>query len=248
MRTTPFTKEKENLYSTVLKNVPAFLQEPYMPPRDQTRSWILAYYPPSGYVSPEVIKGIYDESMSSMKVDGEVQRAATAAMGNATTPEQKLERLFEFCRSNIKNVNDDASELAYNDRSKLKENKSPSDTLKRGMGTGTDINRLFGALVTAAGFVARVAYVADRSDIFYKPESDNLFLNFYFMRSTNIGVQVGNEWQFFDPATTHVPYGMLRWQEEGRTAMMFDPYYVLYRQTPLSPPEKSLAKRTAKLL
>ncbi len=100
-------------------------------------------------------------------------------------------------------------------------------------------------LATAAGFVARVAYVADRSDIFYKPGND-LFINLYFMRASNIGVQVGNEWRFFDPASKYIPYGMLRWQEEGMSTMMFDPYQVFYRETPISQPEKSIGKRTAK--
>src|ERR1044072_658192 len=86
MKETPFTKEKDNLYSTVLKNVPAFHEEPYMPPEDQVRSWILAFYGPPFIISPEAMKSIYEETMSGMKVDGEVQRAAAAATGAPGTP------------------------------------------------------------------------------------------------------------------------------------------------------------------
>jgi hypothetical protein len=44
-------------------------------------------------------------------VGDEVKQAAATAIGDATTPEQKIEKLFEFCRSKIKNINDDASGL-----------------------------------------------------------------------------------------------------------------------------------------
>jgi len=246
MRNAPSSKGKNDSYNTTMTNVLAFREEPYMPPEDQLRSWMLAYSPPPFSIDPESIKKVYEAEQSAMKVDGEVRRAAAAAIGDASRPEQKLQRLYDFCRSKIKNVEDDTSGLSYDDRSGLKQNKSASDTLKRGLGTGDEINVLFGALVTAAGFVARIARVADRSDFFYKPDPNDIVLNLYFMRSSSVGVLLGNEWRFFDPASTYVPFGMLRWQEEGRSAMMLDPFQIFYRETQLSPPEKTLTKRVGK--
>ena len=40
----PFQKEKDGYSSTTLKNVPAFREEPHMPPEDQVRTWLLVYY------------------------------------------------------------------------------------------------------------------------------------------------------------------------------------------------------------
>jgi hypothetical protein len=244
----PFIKEKDGFYSTGMNNVPAFHEEPRMPPKDQVRTWMLVYYsydkpsPPAEYW-PKLGKDLYEASKSSLKVSDDIRKAATEAIGDATAPEEKLRRLFDFCRAKIKNVNDDASGLTAADLLKLKTNESPSDTLKRAIGTGHDINYLFGALASAAGFDARIARLADRSDTFF----DVSFTSRYFLKAYNIAVKVGTEWKFFDPASMYVPFGMLRWQEEGMPALICDAKEGGFVKTPISPAEKSLQKRTATL-
>ncbi len=244
----PFVKDKGGFYSTSLTNVPAFREEPRMPPEDSVRPWMLIYYSRDRQLVGEKFwkelgKENYDNNKSRMKVTDEVKQATVIAIGDATEPEQKIQRLFEFCRSKIKNVNDDASGLTSEERSKLKENKGPADTLKRGMGTGFDIDLLFAALAMAAGFDARVVSLADRSDIFF----DKSFADDYFMGAYDIAVRVGEEWRFYDPASTYVPYGMLRWQEENQEALLSDPKEPVWVKTPLSSHQKSKQKRVAKL-
>lgn len=245
----PFQKEKDGYASTSLKNVPAFHEEPHMPPEDQVRTWLLVYYlidqeslPPEKFW-PKYGREQFDSYKSKVKVNDEVRKAAATIIGDAATPEQKLERLYDFCRLKIKNVNDDASGMTADDRAKLKANASPADTLKRGMGDGEDIDYLFAALATAAGFDAHVTRIGDRSDIFF----DSTFADNYLLVSYNIAVKLGNEWRFFDPASTYVPFGMLRWQEEGQQALVCDAKEPMFVKTPLSPPEKSRMKRTATL-
>jgi hypothetical protein len=58
---------------------------------------------------------------------------------------------------------------------------------------------------------------------------------------------VGEEWRIYDPASTYVPYGMLRWQVEGEDALLSDPVEPAWIRTPLSPPDKSKQKRIARL-
>lgn len=245
---TPFQKEKDNFYSTTMTNVPAFREEPNMPPEYQVRPWMLVYYSREHKLDPDKFwkeygKKIYNDYKLSMKVTDEVKKAADEAVGDAAEPEAKLRRLFEFCRAKIKNVNDDASSLTPEERQKWKPNKSPADTLKRGMGTGFDIDLLFAAMANAAGFDARVARLADRSDVFFDPA----FPDDYFINSYDIAVKVGDQWRFYDPASTYVPFGMLRWQEEGTDALVSDANEGFFVKTPLSGPEKSAERRTAKL-
>lgn len=245
---TPFVKEKNGFYSTSMTNVPAFREEPRMPPEDSVRPWMLVYYSEDRQLTSDKFwkqlgKENFEKNKSRMKVSDEVKQAAAAAIGDATEPEKKIERLFEFCRSKIKNVNDDASGLTTEERSKLKENKTPSDTLKRGMGTGFDIDMLFAAMAIAAGFDARVVNLADRSDVFF----DKSFPDEYFVGAYDIAVRIGDTWRFYDPASTYVPFGMLRWQEENQEALLSDPKEPVWVTTPLSPPEKSRQKRVAKL-
>jgi Domain of Unknown Function with PDB structure (DUF3857) len=244
----PFQKEKDGFSSTTLTNVPAFREEPNMPPEDQVRTWLLVYYTLDQPQSPDKYwpkfgREQYDAYKAKLKVNDDVKKAAATIIGDAATPEQKLERLFDFCRTKIKNISDDASGLTAADRAKLKANETPADTLKRAMGKSTDIDYLFAALATAAGFEARMARVGDRGDTFFDPS----FADDYQLQSYDIAIKVGNDWRFFDPGSTYVPFGMLRWQEEGQQALVCDSKESTFVHTPLSPPEKSLEKRSAQL-
>ncbi|HKR59106.1 MAG TPA: DUF3857 domain-containing protein, partial [Pyrinomonadaceae bacterium] len=247
--TTPFEKEKDGYYSVTMSNVPAFREEPRMPPEDSVRPWMLVYYSEETNLQGDAFwtsygKKIYESYKSRMKPNDEVKQAIPAIIGEAGTPEAKLERLFEFCRSKIRNINDDASGLTTEQREKLKESKSPAETLKRGMGTGRDIDLLFASMAIAAGFEARVVNLADRSDIFL----DRGFADEYFIQAYDIAVKVGDDWRFYDPASTYVPHGMLRWQEEGQEALLSDPKQPTWIHTPMSPPTASKVKRTADLI
>jgi len=247
---THWAKEKNGFYSTTMTNMPAVHEESRMPPEDQVKTWMLVYYQvgPAENPDPEkywmdVAKGYYDRTKSLIKPNDEVKQMAASLTADAKSDDEKLQRLFEFCRTKIKNVNNDASGLTSEERAKVKENKSPSDTLKRGTGSGADIDMLFAALANASGFDARIVLAPDRGDMFF----DKGLANGYFIGPQNIAVNAGGKWQFFNPGFNYVPYGMLRWQEEGEPSLITDPKQPVWVMTPMSPPEKSLVKRIAKL-
>src|SRR5438046_5145827 len=138
-----------------------------------------------------------------MKVNDDVKSTVTNIIGNATSPEEKLERIYDYCRTRIKNISDDASGLSSDEKSKLKENKTPADTLKNGRGTGIDIDDLFAALAKAAGFDARLALSGNRDDMFF----DRALAHSTFLHSAFIAVHVGETWQFFSPAEMYLSFG-----------------------------------------
>lgn len=243
-----FVKEKDGFYSTSMTNLPALHEEPHMPPEKQLKIWMLIYYTKDDKLDAdkywdELGKRVYEKTKSLLKVNDEVRQAATTATADAKTDDEKIQRLFEFCRTKIKNVSDDASAMTSEERKKLKENKTPGDTLKRGMGTGGDIDLLFAALVTAAGFDARIVMAPNRGQLFFDKSTPNA----YFLEPSNIAVRVADNWKFYNPGYNYVPFGMLRWQEEGEQALITDPKQPVWINTPLSEPEKSLIKRRAKL-
>lgn len=245
---TPFVKEKDGSYSTTMSNVPAFREEPRMPPEYAVRPWMLVYYTEDKKFTPDQFwrdysKRIHEGTKSQMKANDEVKKAAAEAVGDAAGPDQKLERLFNYVRAQVKRVHDDASGLTPEQLKKVKENKSPADTLKRGLGTDFDVLTLFGALAAASGFEVRFACTSDRQDNFFDPQ----FADDYFIRPTSIAVRVGEAWRFFDPASTYVPFGMLRWQEEGQPTLIADAKETIWVISPISAPERSLERRTAKL-
>jgi len=247
-KSTPFTKAKDGFYSTSMTNVPAVHAESRMPPEDQVKAWMLIYYAKDHKLVPEKYwfeygKRVYEATKSLLKVNDDIRQAAATITADAKTPEEKISRLFDFCREKIKNVSDDASGMTAEQRRKLKENKSPADTLKRGVGDGADIDLLFAALASAAGFDARIVLAPDRGDLFFDKE----IANSYFLEPSNIAVRVGDNWKFFNPGFNYVPMGMLRWQEEGEQALITDPKQPVWIDTPLSAPDKSRVKRIAKL-
>lgn len=239
-------ENRKGFHNLTMRDVPAFRTEPYMPPENELRSWVLIHYT-NAYSAlgswSNFGSYMYESIKPLIKVNDEVRKAAVEAIGDATAPEQKLERLFAFCRSRIRNLTDDASGLSADELAKLKTNKSPADTLRRAAGSDFDINLLFAGLATAAGFDARLALTADRSDIFF---DRNLVIPL-FLTGDGIAIQVGDDWRFFDPGSPHIPYGMLRWQEEGSDALIADPLDARFVRTPLSPPEKSQSRRKAAL-
>jgi transglutaminase-like putative cysteine protease len=249
MPPTDLMKEKNNFYSLTMTSVPAFREEPHMPPEDEVRPWMLVYYVRAGTpINKEKFwqdlgKQAYEIFKPSIKVNDEVRRAAREAVGSATTDEEKLQRLFDYCRRKIKNVNSLSSGMTAEERADRKQNKSPEDTLKSGEGNGFEINALFAALAAGAGCDARIILLSDRSDTFFDPG----FPDPYFLSLISIAVKVGDKWRFLDPGSEYVSYGMLRWQEEGEDALVPDPSTPFFLNTPMSPPEESKETRSANL-
>jgi hypothetical protein len=243
-----FVKDKDGFSKLTLNNVPAFHEEAKMPPEDEVRSWVFLYYAEESKTDAEkywleFAKKVYEVSKDEMKVNDDVKKAAANIIGDASTPEEKLQRIYDYCRTKIKNVSDDASGLTAEEKKKLKENKSPSDTLKQERGTGSNIDALFVALAKAAGFDARLALSGNRDDMFF----DKTLANASFLGSAFIAVRVGDKWQFFSPAEMYTPFGMLGWPEEGQEALITDSKEPVWVRTPISQPEKSVEKRTGKL-
>lgn len=243
----PFVKEKDGAYSMTLTNVPAFREEPRMPPEYSVRPWMLVFYSADGPTKAEEFWRDYGRKQAvrfkaQLKPNDDVKRAAAEAAGDAQTPEQKLERVFDYARSHVKRYTDDASGMTAEQIKKIKENKSPGDTLKRGVGTGWDIDMLFGAMASALGFDVRVAHTSDREDIFF----NRGFPDDYFFSPTSVAVKVGDDWRLFDPGMAYINFGMLRWQEEGQQTLVADEKEPVWIASLMSGPEKSVERRTAK--
>ncbi|HKV34531.1 MAG TPA: DUF3857 domain-containing protein [Pyrinomonadaceae bacterium] len=240
-----FEKEKNGFQVATVTNMPAFREEPLMPPEDNVRSWAMVKYYSIlslllGY--PMLASSVYSGFQPYMKVDKEIKAKAAEITAGATTEDEKLQKIFEFVRTSIKNTQDENSGFTDDQIEKLKENKKPSDTLKRGVGPGIDINLLFAALANAAGLEARVALLPDRGQRLF---DRNVHIP-GALRPSNIAVRSGTSWKFFDPGLPYITPDMLRWQEEGVDALIADERPI-WTRTPLSPPEKSKEKRTATL-
>jgi transglutaminase-like putative cysteine protease len=242
-----FIREKDGFYMTTATNIAAYKDEPKSPPEYAVRPWLLLFYAKDASSDQEkywkeYAKEMYDIHKGMMKASDDVKQATATAVAGETDDEKKVQKIFDYVRAHIKNINDDASGMSADDIKKLKENKTPSDTLKRAEGNWHDINMLFAAMVTSAGLDARVVNLPRRSDIFFP----KWFTNGYFMKTENIGVNIAGKWRFFDPSSRYIPFGMLRWEEEGEPALISDNKEGHWETTPMSPAKNSLEKRSGR--
>ncbi len=172
-----------------------------------------------------------------------MKRAAAEAMAGAATDEQKVRQIFDYCRTKIRNTESRDGDVSPDEIRDMKGNANPSSTLKQGIGTGRDIDMLFAAMLTAAGMDARIACVADASNAPVGPLPPNAV----FLPAVDVAVNVGGKWQFYDPGTPNLPFGMLRWQEEGMPALLTDSKQPEFVASSLTPVARNLQKRTAAL-
>jgi hypothetical protein len=243
-----FVKDKNGFYRAALENVPAIKQEPRMPPDDEVRSWLLLYYTDDlkgdssdfwsrsgGYIARTW------EIKDTLKPGKELKAAAAQITAGASSPEEQLQKIYDFCKTRIKNINFDTA-LTDEQKEEIKTNKSTGDTYKRMQGTATDINELFASLATAAGFEARLAFGGDRSEKFFDPNQAHVS----FIHFSSIAVKVNGEWRYYDPGSLFVPYGMLAWMEENTSVLLLGYKDYITTRTPLSGAQKSVAKRSGK--
>jgi hypothetical protein len=241
----PMRKEPNGFFMTALTDVPAFKTEPYMPPDDQLRAWALIFYEEDKKLDAEKFwkelgKADYARFKPLTKPDGEVKRVTAELISGFDKPEDQLAALDSFCRTKIRNVTSGAFHSTAEERKAVKENHSAGDTLKQKAGRGLDIDYLFVAMATAAGFDARIARIPDRSDSFFNPQRPTT----YFINNRSVAVKVGDNWTFFDPSTPYLERGMLRWQEEGQRSLVSDPKEGFFAKTQYSSPQRSQRQRT----
>lgn len=249
MKDQGFVKDKDGYYKAGLTNVKSLKEEPQMPPEDEVRSWgvitysndrstdAMDYWSRAGGILAEV----YDIN-DAMKPGGDSKKLLPEIIAGASSPEEKIHKIFQFTRTKLKNIAYDTS-LSDEQKDKIKPNKSPEDTIKKGQGFSSDINDVFATLAIAAGFEARIVFAGDRSELFFSRK----YAHVSFIHRACVAVKVNGEWKYFDPADPFLPEGMMAWYEENQDAFMLSAKDYITAKTPLTGIDKSIAKRSGKL-
>lgn len=243
-----FVKDKNGFYRATMENVPAIKEEAQMPPEDEIRSWLLLYYWNRRDDADDfwakiggVIASVW-EIKDTLKPGKEIKAAAEQIAAGAASPDEKLAKIYEFCKTKIKNIDYDPS-LTDEQKEEIKPNKSTADTYKKMQGTTQDINELFASLATALGFEARLAFGGDRSEKFFNPRQAHIS----FIHFSAVAVKRDTGWQYFDPGSLFTPKGMLPWYEEDTAVLLLGYKDYVTTRTPISAQGRSLAKRIGRL-
>jgi len=243
-RRTPPERNSSGYYVTTMSNVPAFKEEPLMPPAGELRAWALLYYTPQRNISDpnrfwtDHGKAIYDRYSARIKASKAVQRKAEEITAASKTDEDKLLAIAAFCKTGIKNSSAEASSAEERAEMEKKTYRTSDDTLKQGIGTPSEILFLFAALANAAGFETHIAEVPNRGVAFFQRN----FPDTYFLNSLLVAVRLQGSWKFYD-SVLFSPRSGLAWFHEGVEALISDSKEPVFVMTPLSRPEETVIHR-----
>jgi hypothetical protein len=205
-------------YLLTLENIPPFEEEPFAPPSKTIKPELQFWYT-AGKTEPEAFwtKEAHDwaDTVEPFVGDGRaVKDAATAAMGTAATPEEKLRKLYARVQE-MRNLSFDPEKTDAETR-KLKDNNSSQDVLRNGYGYQREINRLFVSMARAAGFDAHVLRLCERDE-------EILAKNVPVGRQLDgevAVVTIDGKQRFFDPGTPYAPFGVLSWQKTSTSGLL----------------------------
>ncbi len=238
-------KDKNGFYRATMKDVPALKDEPRMPPTDEVRAWTLIFYTRDlkadtskfwSYAGYDLAQ-FYDIK-KTLKPGKTLKAAAAEMVTGISSDDEKMAKIFEFCKTKVKNLSFDTS-LTDDQKDELKPNKNADDTYARLQGSSDDINELFASLADSLGFEARIAFGGDKRERFFNVNRAHLS----FVHFSSAAVKANGQWKFYDPGDLFTPFGMLPWYEENTDVLLLGYKDYVTTETPYSGVEKSVAKR-----
>jgi len=226
-----------------LANVPSLKEEPYMPPDDEVRRWgYLSYQSFGSSFQWNRVSEYYGRFLPGIfKPNAEISQKAIEITAGATTPEEKLKKIYEFTQKNIRNITFDPK-LSDEQRETV-DFKEIAQVLRMRTGNTRHIDLLFAALAKSYGFEVNILLTGDRSEQFFTPEKYN---NPDFINPAGIAVKVDKEWKFFNPGLPFLPYGKLVWYEENLNSMLVNENGHIWKPTPLSDISTTFVRRNGK--
>ena len=197
-----------------LNDIPPLQDEPFMPPPGMLRYRVNFYYMLSvkqGEFWKE--EGKYwskDVEKFLDRKDG-VADTVSKITSPSDTPEQKVRKIYAFV-SGLENQSYRPKREQQEEKViGLRGNEGAEDVLRQKSGDHDDLNRLFAAMVRAAGIPAEMMWVASREQTFFLPD----LLDTRQLDAEIAIVRLGDKDLFLDPGTKYCPFGLLDWRYSG---------------------------------
>jgi transglutaminase-like putative cysteine protease len=241
-----FAPSWDGAFDIRAENIAPFRRESLMPPDLGVKMWGWLYYSNELETAPdkywrEYARRMHDRTSDQTEPTRAVRQVASSLTLKVDSATAKITRVYEYIQREIQNIGpDDHRDDEGEVETAFKKNDSVDDTLRRRYGTPRDINRLFITLLRAAGLDARVAELTTRDEN-------------YFHRSFPDGLQFNSEVtailarddsvQFYDPGTPYCPLGMLAWEKEAVTAVLYDKRNARFIETPVTDAARTLEDR-----
>lgn len=228
-----------------MKDVPAMVHEPFMPPLNMMRMRVYFYYQENlkteDYWKSEG-KFWNKDVEEFIGKKGGIDEAVAKLVTPSDTPEQKVRKIYGFV-SQLENQDYVPERTAAENKVlELKPNKGAEDVLQHRSGNHDELNRLFVSMVRAAGIPASMIWVSDRSeDAFVKQ-----YLSTRQLQAEIAIAQIDGKDVFLDPGTKFCPYGILEWRYSASAGLRQSPKGAEFAQTPPPDYKQTVTTRMAR--
>jgi hypothetical protein len=236
----------DGAFNIKAENIAPFKREPLMPPELTVKMWAWLYYSDELEMKPdkywrEYAERLHYRALSETNPTKTVRRIVETITTANDKPDEKIARLYKYVQSEIQNIGpreerEEEPGKPVATPSAFKKNATAEDTLKRRYGTPREINRLFIALLRAAGFDARVAELTTRDDNFFQKSFAD---SFQFNSEVTAVVATDGVIRFYDPGTQYCPLGSLAWEKEAVTALLYGRKDSRFVETSVSEAERN---------
>jgi len=229
-----------------LDNVPAFVEEPYMPPPSMLR-WRVYFYYQENLKTEDYWKTqdkFWTKDVESfLGKDKGIGAAVAQIVQPSDTPEQKVRKIYSYV---AKMENQDYVPERSKGESRivqLKLNKGSEDVLSNHSGTHDELNRLLVSMVRSAGIPASMIWVPDRSrEVFLKQ-----YLSTRQFDAEIAIVQLDGKDVFLDPGSKFCPFGTLDWKYSAVAGLKLSTKGAEFGETPPPGYKESVTTRMADL-
>lgn len=225
----------DGTYDIKAENIPPFRREPLMPPELAVKIWGWLYYSDELETNPEkywrnYARRAHEQASYETTPSNAIRRVVESITLSTEGAKEKIARIYDYVQNEIQNVGA-RSETDTEADARLKRNNTADDTIRRRYGTPREINRLFIAMLRAANLDARVAELTTRDESFFHqsfPDS--------FQLNSEVAAVVATDGsiQFYDPGTLYCPQGMLSWEKEAVTALIYGKRDSQFAETPIT--------------
>jgi hypothetical protein len=236
------------------KDLPAVLEEPFMPPDDEARGSVIFYYRNSGEKPADFwdleAKRLFRRAAEFAKEKPVSQLVASMNLPAGAGLMARLQSAYDWAAANFKNTTLRMTEEAEVDDSDQEKKpagwRTVADVIKEKEAASYELDFLFFGMARALGADVSMIRATDRTDHYFNPG----FLSLDQFNWTLVGVKAKgdpDEKLVFVDLGSGLPFGEIPWWLSGSRALLAAPEG--HRIVPLYPsdPKKNLRQAKAKM-
>ena len=205
------TRGEDGVRRAILRDLPPFETEVYMPPRQHMAMRYHIVYRPRGLSWNEIADASAEYSEDFIRNPKELRVLAAQLVSAEDAPETKVRKLYHAVQNTIRNLSyEEAYTKKERKREKIRERKKAADVWKNGYGFSGEIAYLFVALCRAAELKADMVLVSQRDTHYF----DRDVIDPSQLDGQLVAVDLPDGPRYFDPGTRFAPFGWISWEKQ----------------------------------